>query len=72
VVILLLIGLLVFLLAYGPPLLALWLVGRAVAATARHQEWRAGDYGILLVELLALWAAWYLVRRHLPPFRWRY
>jgi hypothetical protein len=52
----------------GPPLMALWLIGRAMLASTPA----AGEaYARLGAQLAALGLVWYFARRFLPPFRWR-
>jgi hypothetical protein len=52
----------------GPPLLALWLIVRALIG---NNETAVGSLALLGVQVIALALAWYLARRFLPPFRWR-
>jgi hypothetical protein len=51
----------------GPPLLALWLIGHAVLKSTSA----SGAYPLLAMQLVALAVGSHLVRRLLPPFRWR-
>jgi len=52
----------------GPPLLALWLIGRALLVSGAAN---GGAYALLGLQLAALALGWFLIQRFLPPFRWR-
>jgi hypothetical protein len=52
----------------GLPLLALWLIGRAVLGDNSAD---AGVTARLVIQLVLLGLVWFLARRFLPPFRWR-
>lgn len=65
---LLLVGLYLLTVSAGPPLVALWLIGRALTgvSTASIQS-----LVLLGAQVAVLAVGWYLARRYLPPFRWR-